>query len=79
MLLSGDLDGAERWFTELTLKNPDLAGAYYDLGLVAEVRGDYRRAAALHRTAAQKHATQRYLDAAESAERDAVRFAPPAQ
>lgn len=71
LLLGGDTDGAERYFLDLAQQRPDLAGVFYDLGVIAEVRGDYARAASFHRQAIQRDAKRRYFDAAESAERKA--------
>lgn len=75
-LLSGNLEGAENLFNEVVAQDPRNAGAYYDLGLIAEVRGDFARAAMLHRQAAALNGKRRYEAAAQSAERDAARFAP---
>lgn len=69
LLLGGDTDGAERYLLELAQQQPGLAGVFYDLGVIAEVRGDYARAASFHRQALQRDARRLYFDAAESAER----------
>ena len=77
LLLGGDTDGAERYFLELAQRQPDLAGVFYDLGVIAEVRGDYARAASFHRQAIQRDAKRMYFDAAESAERKVPQQPPP--
>ena len=61
--LSGDLDGAWADFTALLAANPDLAGAHHDLGVIAEVKGDFAAAEALYTKAASLESKPLFLDA----------------
>ena len=72
MLLSSNWDGAISYFTQLTQQQPELAGAWYDLGIAWEVRGDWGQALAAYEQAARERKAM-YLDAVESARR----MAPP--
>lgn len=40
----GDLDGAAKDLEALLVASPNLAGAHYDLGVIAEVKGDFAQA-----------------------------------
>jgi len=75
-LLSGNLEAAESLLNEVAAQEPGNAGAFYDLGLISEVRGDFARAAAMYREAANRQGKKRYFEAADSADRDAARYAP---
>ena len=75
-LLAGNPDAAESLLNEVLAADPGNAGAYYDLGLVAEVRGDFAKAAAMYREAANREGKERYFSAADAADREAARFAP---
>lgn len=73
LLLSSNWDGAISYFTQLTQQQPELAGAWYDLGVAWEVRGDWGQALAAYEQAAARDRKAMYLDAVESARR----MAPP--
>ena len=76
LLLSSNWDGAISYFTQLTLQQPDLGGAWYDLGVAWEARGDWSQALVAYEQAAQRSRKRMYLDAVESARRMAP---PPSQ
>ncbi len=48
---AGDVDRAQRAFTEAVQINPSLSSAHYELGVLAEARGDVRAAEAAYRRA----------------------------
>lgn len=75
LLLSSNWDGAISYFTQLTQQQPDLGGAWYDLGVAWEARGDWGQALAAYEQAAQRSRKRMYLDAVDSARR----MAPPPQ
>ncbi len=49
--VNGNLVGAENFFNDLLRQNNQLAGAYYNLGVIAEARGDYSQAGQLYQSA----------------------------
>lgn len=63
MLLSSNWDGAIAYFTDLTQKEPGNAGAWYDLGVAYEAKGDWANALGAYEQAAARDRKQRYLDA----------------
>ena len=67
MLLSNNWDGAIGYFTDLTQKQPQLAGAWYDLGVAWEAKGDWGQAFAAYEQAAARDRKQRYIDAVNAA------------
>ncbi len=69
MLLSGNIDGAEQYLNEVLAREPNNAGAYYDLGLCAEVRNDVPRAKQLYEQAIARSPKRRYVDAAAALSR----------
>lgn len=71
MLLSSNWDGAINYFSQLTQQQPDLAGAWYDLGVAWEARGDWGQALAAYEQAAARDRKAMYLEAVESARRSA--------
>jgi hypothetical protein len=73
MLLSSNWDGAISYFTQLTQQQPENAGAWYDLGVAWEARGDWGQALAAYEQAAAKDRKAMYMDAVETARR----MAPP--
>lgn len=73
MLLSSNWDGAISHFTQLTQQQPELSGAWYDLGVAWEARGDWSQALAAYEQAAARDRKRTYLDAVETARR----MAPP--
>lgn len=75
LLLSSNWDGAISYFTQLTQQQPDLGGAWYDLGVAWEACGDWGQALAAYEQAAQRSRKRMYLDAVDSARR----MAPPPQ
>lgn len=73
MLLSSNWDGAISYFTQLTQQQPELHGAWYDLGVAWEARGDWGQALGAYEQAAARSRKPSYLDAVDSARR----MAPP--
>ncbi|MDP3157427.1 MAG: tetratricopeptide repeat protein [Archangium sp.] len=73
MLLSSNWDGAIGYFTQLTQQQPELDGAWYDLGVAWEARGDWGQALGAYEQAAARDRKRNYLDAVDSARR----MAPP--
>lgn len=71
MLLSGNTTGAIDSFGRLTQEQPHLAGAWYDLGVAYEVRGEWGPALVAYEQAAARERKQHYLDAARDARRNA--------
>lgn len=69
MLLSSNWDGAISYFTQLTQQQPELAGAWYDLGVAWEARGDWGQALAAYEQAAARDRKRTYRDAAAAARR----------
>ena len=74
MLLSSNWDGAIGYFTQLTQQQPELPGAWYDLGVAWEARGDWGQALVAYEQAAARDRKRTYLDAVDAARR----MAPPA-
>lgn len=77
MLLSDNWSGAIAFFTQLTQQQPDLDGAWYDLGVAWEAQGDWGQALAAYEQAAARSRSDMYVDAVQSARRMAP--APPPQ
>jgi hypothetical protein len=75
MLLSSNWDGAISYFSQLTQQQPENAGAWYDLGVAWEARGDWGQALSAYEQAAAKDRKDMYMDAVETARR----MAPPPQ
>jgi hypothetical protein len=75
LLLSSNWDGAIGYFTQLTQRQPELTGAWYDLGVAWEARGDWGQALVAYEQAASRAQKPMYLDAVESARQ----MAPPPQ
>ena len=73
LLLSSNWDGAISYFTQLTQQQPELGGAWYDLGVAWEARGDWGQALVAYEQAAAHDRKRMYLEAVESARR----MAPP--
>ncbi len=67
LLLSGELDGALAYFTRLTAEQPMLAGAWYDLGVAQEAKGDWVQARTAYSRAAAMNGKRLYTDAAATA------------
>lgn len=63
LAVDGDLAGAEAGFTALVTQNPRLPGAHYDLGVLAEVRGDFDAAEQLYAKAVSLSDRSLYADA----------------
>lgn len=74
MLFSSNWDGAVAYFTDLTQKQPELDGAWYDLGVAWEAKGDWTQALGAYEQAAARARKKTYLDAVANARR----VAPPA-
>jgi len=74
MLLSSNWSGAIAYFTQLTQQQPELDGAWYDLGVAWEAQGDWGQALVAYEQAAARRRSQNYLDAVEVARK----MAPPA-
>lgn len=78
MLLSDNWDGAIAYFTQLTQQQPDLSGAWYDLGVAWEAYGDWAQALSAYEQAAARDRKRSYIDAVDSARRMApARTAAP--
>lgn len=71
LLLSGNLDGALEYLTRLTAEQPRLAGAWYDLGVAWEAKGEWAQARDAYQRAAALDGRRLYVEAAASA-RDAA-------
>lgn len=71
LLESGALDSAEQLLLDLATQQPNLAGTYYDLGVVAEARNDWPRALTFYRQAVGRDPKDLYIQAAANAERHA--------
>ena len=69
MLLSSNWTGAIGYFTVLTQQQPDLSGAWYDLGVAYEANGDWAQALAAYEQAAARDRKRTYLDAVSAARR----------
>lgn len=69
MLLSSNWDGAIAYFTDLTRAQPELDGAWYDLGGAWEVKGDWTQALGAYEQAAARARKRTYLDAVANARR----------
>lgn len=69
MLLSSNWDGAIAYFTDLTRTQPELDGAWYDLGVAWEVKGDWTQALGAYEQAAARARKRTYLDAVANARR----------
>jgi len=67
MLLANNWDSAIGFFTDLTQKQPGLGGAWYDLGVAYEAKGDWGNALNAYEQAASKERKQMYIDAVGSA------------
>lgn len=74
LLLSSNWNGAVDYFGKLTQEQPDLDGAWYDLGVAYEAAGDWRQALGAYERAAALKRSRTYLDAVDTARR----MAPPA-
>ncbi len=82
MLLSSNWNGAVTYFTQLTQQQPDLAGAWYDLGVAWQAYGDWTQALAAYEQAAARERKDTFIDAANFARRQAPAVQPlqvPAQ
>lgn len=75
LLLSSNWDEAISYFTQLTQQQPELGGAWYDLGVAWEARGDWGQALVAYEQAAARDRKRMYLDAVETARQ----MAPPPQ
>jgi len=71
MLLADNWDGAIGYFSELTQKQPELAGAWYDLGVAHEAKGNWGEALAAYEQAASRDRKDMYRDAVVAARRRA--------
>lgn len=69
MLLSSNWDGAVAYFTDLTRQRPELDGAWYDLGVAWEIKGDWTQALGAYEQAAARARKRTYLDAVANARR----------
>lgn len=69
MLMSSNWDGAVAYFTDLTRQQPELDGAWYDLGVAWEVKGDWTQALGAYEQAAARARKRVYLDAVANARR----------
>ncbi len=67
-LLANDPGGAEQVFRGVLQAEPNNAGAWYDLGVCAELAGDWTRAAEAYRSAVGLEKKGAYLDALGRAE-----------
>lgn len=79
MLQSSDWSGAIRFFTQLTQEQPELAGAWYDLGFAWEASGDWGRALAAYEQAVARLRSSTYVDALAVAQMQLARPAQPAE
>jgi hypothetical protein len=76
MLLSSNWGGAISYFDQLVQREPDNAGAWYDLGVAWEAFGDWGQALSAYEQAAARDRKRAYLAAVEHARRRAPRGAP---
>jgi hypothetical protein len=60
--LNGNLIGAENFFGDLLRQNNQLAGAHYNLGVIAEARGDYAQAMQRYEAALALSGSSLYRD-----------------
>ncbi len=67
MLLASNWTGAISYFAQLTRDQPDLDGAWYDLGVAWEAQGDWGQALSAYEQAASRKRSRTYLDAVASA------------
>lgn len=74
LLLAHDLNGALAFFGDLTRRQPDLAGAWYDLGVAWEAAGDWAQALAAYEQAVARQRKSAYVDALEALR---LRLPPP--
>jgi len=74
LLHKADWAGAVAWFTELTRTQPELDGAWYDLGFALEAQGAWKPALDAYREAAKRAKKPHYEKAVSTAE--AVLFVP---
>lgn len=74
LLHKADWAGAVVWFTELTRTQPELDGAWYDLGFALEAQGAWKPALDAYREAAKRAKKPHYEKAVSTAE--AVLFVP---
>ncbi len=65
----GDLPAAKAGFEALVVRDPNLAGAHYDLGVLAEVSGQFDLARQLYAKAASLSPKALYVDATPKLER----------
>jgi Tetratricopeptide repeat len=73
-LLAEDFRSAAAYFSQLTEQQPELAGAWYDLGVAWEAQGAWGEAASAYEKAAGHARKRLYLDALDHARS----LAPPA-
>lgn len=67
LLLAGSWSAAARYFEDLTKRSPDLAGAWYDLGVAYEAQNLWPPAFAAYEQAAMRERSRTFLDALETA------------
>lgn len=67
LLLSSNWDGAIAYFSDLTQKQPELAGAWYDLGVAYEVKNQWPQALGAYEQAAARSRKSYYLQAVSTA------------
>lgn len=67
LLLAGSYLNATSYFEDLTRRDPQLDGAWYDLGVAYEAQGLWPQAAAAYEHAAMLKRSKTYLDAVETA------------
>jgi hypothetical protein len=79
MLLSDNWNGAIAFFSQLTQQQPDLDGAWYDLGVAWEAQGDWGQALAAYEQAAARSRRDMYVDAVQAARRMAPAQPPQPQ
>ena len=68
MLHKAEWPGAAAWFTELTHSQPELDGAWYDLGVALEAQGEWEPALEAYRAAQRLVNKPHYRNAASTAE-----------
>ena len=66
---NGDLEGAEREWTNLLTQNPNTAGAMYNIGVLLETRGDFEKAAQNYRSAIELGGLPLYQEALDNMNR----------
>ncbi len=76
MLLSSNWDGAVAYFSQLTREQPELDGAWYDLGVACEGKGDWVGALGAYEQASARSRKSHYLSAVRAAR---ARQPPPPQ